>query len=100
VKGICGYGRYDDDPEHVGCPRARSDMTPCIARDGSLALADRDDPLGQTCVGCGIDPWDALVEIKQAAKLTAPVRGMGAPHHAAQLRKVVRRETAPEAGRP
>ena len=35
-KGICGYGRYDDDPNCVGCPRARSDMTPCIARDGHL----------------------------------------------------------------
>jgi hypothetical protein len=38
--GPCGYGRYNDDPEHVGCPRARSDMTPCIARDGCSALAD------------------------------------------------------------
>jgi len=54
TKGPLGYGRYDDDPEHVGCPRAKSDMTPCAARDGNLALG------GGTCVGCGADPATLL----------------------------------------
>lgn len=51
----CGYGRYLTDPGHVGCPRAASDMSPCIARDGATALAD--DGL---CVGCRRAP-DTLV---------------------------------------
>lgn len=38
--------RYD-----VDCPRAKTWMTPCIARDGQLALADD----GQ-CVGCTRGP--------------------------------------------
>lgn len=49
MKGLLGYGRYDDDPEAVGCPRARSDMTPCVARDGLPATGSDDT----TCVGCG-----------------------------------------------
>jgi hypothetical protein len=32
----------------VECPREKSFMTPCIARDGHLALAD-----DGACVGCG-----------------------------------------------
>jgi hypothetical protein len=53
MKGPAGYGRYDDDPAHVGCPYARSDMSPCVARDGRLALAG-DPP--ETCVCCGNTP--------------------------------------------
>lgn len=52
-----GYGRYKDDPTHVGCPRAKSDMTPCAARDGRLA-----DEAG-VCVGCGVNVADALTEL-------------------------------------
>jgi hypothetical protein len=55
VKGILGYGRYNDTPEHVGCPRATSDMTPCAARDGHVAVADDGD-----CVGCGEFPANLL----------------------------------------
>ena len=40
----------------VVCPREQSAMTPCIARDGHLALAD--SPI--TCVGCGADPYALL----------------------------------------
>jgi hypothetical protein len=61
-KGICGYGRYDDDPEHVGCPRAQSDMTPCVARDGHAALADAP----QVCVGCGSNSVELLKELAKA----------------------------------
>lgn len=40
-----GYGRYPDGL--IGCPRAKSDMTPCVARDGVTACAD-----SGLCVGC------------------------------------------------
>jgi hypothetical protein len=52
VRGPAGYGRYDDDPQHIGCPWAKSDMTPCIARDGNIALTDP-GPWAPACVGCG-----------------------------------------------
>jgi len=58
MKGPEGYGRYDDDPEHVGCPRARTDMTPCAARDGQSA----DDGAG-VCVGCRHAPADLLTAL-------------------------------------
>jgi len=60
MRGLCGYGRYDDDPAHVGCPRAKSDMTPCIARDGALALAD-----DLACVGCDLHPAVLLDELRR-----------------------------------
>lgn len=62
-KAPCGYGRYDDG--HVGCPRAKSDMTPCVARDGHTAQAD-DGPR----VGCGANAADLLTELVRA--VTAP----------------------------
>jgi hypothetical protein len=58
MKGPLGYGRYNDDPEHIGCPRAKSDMTPCAARDGNNAVADAGD-----CVGCGEYPADLLTAL-------------------------------------
>jgi hypothetical protein len=58
MKGPAGYGRYDDDPAYVGCPWARSDMTPCIARDGRLALAD-----AGVCVGCGRSPEEQFEDL-------------------------------------
>jgi hypothetical protein len=33
--------------EYLDCPRAKSDMTPCVARDGCLAMYDNGD-----CLGC------------------------------------------------
>lgn len=35
------------DETYIDCPRAKSEMTPCMARDGHLALAD-----DGRCVGC------------------------------------------------
>ncbi len=58
MKGPYGYGRYDDDSDLVGCPRAKSDMTPCVARDGKTACAD-----SGVCVGCGEHPADLLTEL-------------------------------------
>ena len=37
-------------PSELVCPREQSEMTPCIARDGSLAVADGYG--GDVCVGC------------------------------------------------
>lgn len=58
MKGPLDYGRYDDDTNHVGCPRAKSDMTPCVARDGHLAVADNG-----VCVGCGYLPANLFKEL-------------------------------------
>jgi hypothetical protein len=58
MKGPLGYGRYDDDLNHVGCPRAKSDMTPCVARDAGTAEDD-----DGSCVGCGQDPAVLLQEL-------------------------------------
>lgn len=55
--GPGGYGRYDDDPEHVGCPRARTSETPCVARD-AYALDDR-----ELCLGCDRRPDRLLREL-------------------------------------
>lgn len=58
MKGLCGFGRYEDDSEHIGCPYAKSDMTPCMARDGECALTN-----DQKCVGCSRKCIDTLVDI-------------------------------------
>lgn len=42
----------------VECPREKSFMTPCVARDGALAVAD-----GGVCVGCGEDPVQLLAAL-------------------------------------
>jgi hypothetical protein len=55
MKGPLGYGRYNDDLTHVGCPRAKTDMTPCVARDAGTAV-DEDG----NCVGCGQHPAELL----------------------------------------
>jgi hypothetical protein len=89
TENLLGYGRYGDDPEHVGCPRAKSDMTPCIARDGRLALCNEGE-----CVGCGTAAWDALTAIKRAQKLSPSSASQSAEHFADQLRKIVRRATS------
>lgn len=66
----CGYGRYADDPNYVGCPRAKSDMTPCVARDGASAQAD-----DGVCVGCGANPANLLRDLVRAATEPAPIDG-------------------------
>ena len=48
------------DPTGIDCPRAKTFMTPCIARDGHLALTD---PPEEVCVGCGIQAGPALGEL-------------------------------------
>lgn len=46
------------DRNEIKCPREKTAMTPCIARDGHLALAD-----DLTCVACRIDPHTELARI-------------------------------------
>ena len=100
---ILGYGRYGDDPQHVGCPRAKSDMTPCIARDGHLALAG--EPFGgrRDCVGCYAKPADLLAELETANQAGERVIYAGNPasgrdlddddHRADHLTRLVRELT-------
>lgn len=49
---------------YVDCPRARSQMTPCMARDGHVALAD-----DGRCVGCPNDerpfPFEELKRLSE-----------------------------------
>lgn len=99
TRGPAGYGRYNDDPQHVGCPRAKSDMTPCIARDGHLALAG--EPPAD-CVGCWQEPGDLL---RQLGGVWAPARdraqaGDGPGACADLLAELVREATWPAAGTP
>lgn len=88
-RGICGYGRYNDDIAHVGCPRAKTSETPCIARDGGLALA-----ADNKCVGCNNRPSVLLKELRLAGAIQYPDPPQ--PDSAAdKLRDVVREVTAP-----
>lgn len=57
MKGTLGYGRYNDDPTYIGCPRARSDMTPCAARDGKNATDNG------FCVGCTLHSANLLQDL-------------------------------------
>jgi hypothetical protein len=42
----------------IDCPRAKTWMTPCVARDGRTAVAD-----DGMCVGCNVDPGLLLVQL-------------------------------------
>jgi len=95
-----GYGRYGDDLGHVGCPRAQTDMTPCIARDGSTALADVADGYGQTCVGCNHSPRVLFAELAREVGRGVNVR-MRFDEAADRLRDLVREVTgSPEEDTP
>ena len=89
MRGVCGYGRYNDDPEHVGCPRAKSDMTPCIARDGAICLTDPPED-ERVCVGCGHDPMELLQELRDAGVTIMGARPKVRDSAADRLRDVVR----------
>lgn len=53
-------------PQQLVCPREKSDMTPCLARDGHLVVvftsANPDRPI---CVGCETDLMARLEEEKK-----------------------------------
>lgn len=87
-----GYGRYKDDPNHVGCPRAKTDMTPCVARDGSIAVADDDG----VCVGCGAGAVRLLNELTELVTGSLPEPRIQSPTAAAdRLTEFVREVTEP-----
>lgn len=98
ARGVAGYGRYDSDPEMVGCPWAKSDMTPCIARDGHLAQAP--SRKGPQCAGCG----NTLAYLyRDLASDYKPARGIPVisdpDSDATRFRNIVYRATAPQAGK-
>lgn len=60
---ICA--RLNIAPAVLICPRERSAMTPCVARDGELATSD-----DGVCVGCELTVTDLLAV--ERAKHPAP----------------------------
>ena len=89
--GAGGYGRYDDDPEWVGCPRAKSRADPCIARDGRIGLAAAD----RSCMGCGEAPRPLLAESAALPKRTGPLTPRPPAETGDRLRDLVRDTTEP-----
>lgn len=93
-KGPCGYGRYDSDPGWVGCPRAKSSESPCIARDGKVALAD-----DGACVMCNTRPGFLLKQLRTEGcikEISPPQPSLAAD----LLRDVVYRITEPRKDTP
>jgi len=70
MRGPAGYGRYDDDPAHVGCPFARSRRSPCMARDGRLALVESP---AMVCEGCYHTPEQ---QVEDLAMYWPPAEGI------------------------
>lgn len=93
--GPAGFGRYDSDPEYVGCPFARNDMSPCIARDGRSALSG--GPAELICTGCAHTPEEQIEYLARdylpAAHLIARV--MDPEDAADDFRDMVRTATGP-----
>lgn len=97
MKGAAGYGRYDDDLDHVGCPWARSDMSPCIARDGRLALSSG---ARQVCVGCGHTPEHQIEDLAEEYEKARILLAVLDPRNAAdEFAAMVREATEPLAAR-
>jgi hypothetical protein len=71
--GPAGYGRYDDAPEAVGCPRARTARSRCVARDGRQALDSA--PAGEDllCRGCA---HELIVLVEELAAEYPPAAGL------------------------
>ena len=55
-KGII-IGRTGISPKELECPREKSDMTPCVARDGDVAMTE-----DGKCIGCGDDIQELINE--------------------------------------
>lgn len=57
------FKRTGLQPHELTCPREKSEMTPCVARDGELAVL----AFG-TCVGCNAGVTDLLIEERKKIK--------------------------------
>jgi hypothetical protein len=57
--------------EVIACPYAKSDMTPCVARDGQMCVADEG-----MCVGCERMPADMLRDLvkKYVERRSSPTK--------------------------
>lgn len=52
----------------IDCPRAKTWMTPCVARDGSTACSDRTGDRSDAtvvCVGCDASPRALLLDLSE-----------------------------------
>lgn len=54
------FERTGIQSDELSCPREKSFMTPCVVRDGDLAMAE-----GKVCVGCGASVIELLNDEKQ-----------------------------------
>lgn len=54
------FERTSIQPKELSCPREESFMTPCVARDGDLAMTE-----DKVCVGCGACVIELLNDEKQ-----------------------------------
>ena len=93
VKGPAGYGRYDDAPDWVGCPFEKSAWSPCLARDGHLALAG-DPP--DACACCAHTPEYLAGDLAEAYEPARRLLDTGDPVTLAdQFAAMVREATEP-----
>jgi hypothetical protein len=74
VTGPAGFGRYDSDWAHVACPFARTRRSPCIARDGRLALEG-----GVICEGCAMEPAELAEALAVMYPPAEALRAAGDP---------------------
>lgn len=54
-------------PDQLVCPREQSDMTPCLARDGRMAVYG-----DGACVGCGAAVGDLIDQERQRESQACP----------------------------
>jgi len=93
--GPAGYGRYTDgDSQYVGCPRARTSRSRCLARDGQLALDFRGDE--PACRHCAHDLQDLVEELAAEYPPAAGLPVLDAPEVLAdEFALMVREATEP-----
>lgn len=94
-------------PQRLDCPRAKTWMTPCVARDGRTACSDRDPDQGMraesvVCVGCGQQPRALLLDLSQRYKPARRYRQTHDPENCADIltRMVAEYVEAPDGERP
>lgn len=55
------------DLKIIGCPHAKSEWSPCLARDGAMVLAGDSPQSDGVCVCCEMSPEDLLRELVDRA---------------------------------